>query len=494
MTKNFVPRENDNGQTLGTQEKQWSKLYAKDIVLNGNSLSAQTVVVPQMFGAKGNNTGDDSAALNAFFAYETKATKVIPKGTYRITSTVYIPGYWRDVNSDYGMYNIRFEDAQFNFQGTAGGCAVAIYNHFRSHISGLSVSKASKTNFVQITGCWHSQFEDWCLYSNVYLNCSDNGVLTGKTKATNSIMHLNFTNIWMQGTMDFNAYTDSFINSIKFDKCSMGGNQSAIANALVFNGSVSYQNIIFDSCDLSYYSESLVKVTGTVDNGSLTFRGTYFDTVVPTLDRTNGLQIIYDNCYFSANGLSPATLPTNSLPETVVMPNCESDCPTIKQRYSGNLVTNGNFSTTAINDVFTGTPTGATRTFVASDRNPNGRKMTMTFTDATNASRNMYARLKTSKAYSPISLVLRGTKVSGSGIFNIGVKGKYQQFDMSKFDDGEDFVIAYCPCRNKYYWANVGESFNVVLQCPTSSDNLTVDIYEMIVCNGTEVEFNMPLE
>lgn len=497
---NFVPRENDNGQTLGTPQKQWSNVYANDLTLNGESVNnklqnMQINITPQLFGAKGDGVTDDTAALNAFFAYNGKTPKVIPKGTYKTTQTIFIPGQWRGAGGDYGAYSIKFDDAQINYQGSVGGCSVIIYNHFRSHINGLSISRASKTNFVQVTGCWHTQFENWGIYSDLWLNCNTNGLLVKDTDyTTESIMHLNFTNMWMQGTIDFDASSTSFINSVKFDKCSIGGNQGSIANALVFHGGRSYQNIIFDASDLSYYSDSLVKLNGEVTNGTVTFRGVYFDTLVPTLDRTNGMQIIYDNCYFSADGLVPGTLPTNSLPETILMHNCEANCPSIKQRYSGNLVTNGNFSTTAINDVFTGTPSNTTRVFAASDRNPNGRKMTIAYDNGTYERRWMYVRLKTSKAYSPISFVMRGTKVSGQGVFKLGVKSKYKEFDMGKFADGEDFVLAFCPARDKQYWVTVGEIFNIVLECATSSGNLTVDIYEMIVCNGTEVEFNMPCE
>ena len=39
MANNFVPRDNDNGQTLGTTNKKWSNVYAKNINLNGSSLA-----------------------------------------------------------------------------------------------------------------------------------------------------------------------------------------------------------------------------------------------------------------------------------------------------------------------------------------------------------------------------------------------------------------------------------------------------------------------
>lgn len=499
---NFVPRENDNGQTLGTPQKQWSNVYANDLTLNGESLNnklqnMQINITPQMFGAKGDNTGDDSAALNAFFAYDTKVPKIVPKGTYRITNTLRIPGYWRDADSDYGFYNIKFEDAQINYQGAVGDCSVLIYNHFRSHISGLSVSKYSKANFVQVTGCWHCQFEDWGIYSDLWLNGNTNGKLIGPGQnnseiATVSIMHLLFINMWMLGAIRCNKGT-GYINSIKFDKSHIRGDGSTIQYGVIFTGATSYQNIVFDNSDLSYYTKAIVKVNDTIENGSLTFRSVYFDTAIPIVEDNNGLYIVYDNCYFSANNI-PVIITNQSSFEDTDLISSECDAPIVKHRYSNNLIPNGNFNSTIFADVVSSYNTNIVLAFGTTNTNATGRKLTITLPDGFSGNRNMYFKKKTCRANAPISFAVRGKKVQGTATLNIGVNNKYTVVDFSKYADGEEFVIALCPKRDRQYWGAAGVEPGLVWSFTSSSGNCVLDIYEIIVCSGTEVEFNMPCE
>lgn len=64
-THNFVPRYNDDGETLGTPQKQWSNVYTKDVSINGENLSVKLANVADSASAAITGVANDLSSLAA---------------------------------------------------------------------------------------------------------------------------------------------------------------------------------------------------------------------------------------------------------------------------------------------------------------------------------------------------------------------------------------------------------------------------------------------
>ena len=127
-----------------------------EMILKDNTLHSKQI------GLKGDNTTDETTALNNFYDLNIKGNKVLDEGIYLITGPVYIKGLWRQSssNSNNGFVKFTFDKATFNYQGIDDGNSIIIYNLFHQEINGLSLSRYSKANVVTIIGSWHTSFKN----------------------------------------------------------------------------------------------------------------------------------------------------------------------------------------------------------------------------------------------------------------------------------------------------------------------------------------------
>ena len=163
---------------------------------NGLVLSTHDATVYlSEYGAKGDGTTDDTAAINsAVTATPAGGTLVIPPGKYKITTTITINKQINVVGAGpsseiwialtdptkqgvvFGQpYPTGTTSAQgmtirdFSVQGVAGSCfnGVAFYQLFRSHVSNLYVMPGSTAQAVVVGGAIASDFDHIVISKNI---------------------------------------------------------------------------------------------------------------------------------------------------------------------------------------------------------------------------------------------------------------------------------------------------------------------------------------
>lgn len=263
--------------------------------LADNTLVAELVIEDvlhtKQIGLKGDGTTDETAKLNTFFEKSLSCNKrVVDKGIYLTTGIVYIKGLWRQDSGNNGQKRIVFDDATIYYTGTAGNASVVLYNMFKYYVSGLCIARNSANNYVEIVGCWHLSYYDWDINDLHIDNETTN--LAGKTYSTTADEYVAGNNIYVKGTLTIGASNSSYNNVISFYNSIFFSTDKSCCVKLL--GAQSKQNIQFFSCDLSYATTCIYDVDTAQTGGcSITAIGCYYDSAIKIFANDDKKNVLY---------------------------------------------------------------------------------------------------------------------------------------------------------------------------------------------------------
>ena len=262
---------------------------------DSNTLIAELVIGDDLhtrqIGLKGDGTTDETTKLNTFFDKSISCNKrVVDKGIYLTSGIVYIKGLWRQDSGNNGQKRIVFDDATIYYTGTAGNASVVLYNMFKYYVSGLCIARNSASNYVEIVGCWHLSYYDWDINDLHIDNETTN--LTGKTYSTTADEYVAGNNIYVKGTLTIGASNSSYNNVISFYNSIFFSTDKSCCVKLL--GAQSKQNIQFFSCDLSYATTCIYDVDTAQTGGcSITAIGCYYDSAIKIFANDDKKNVLY---------------------------------------------------------------------------------------------------------------------------------------------------------------------------------------------------------
>ena len=348
------------------------------LIAIGDTLVAELIVDTEInskqCGLKGDGTTDETTKLNTFFALPTTYNKTLNKGLYITTGPVFIKGRWSDTNPT--QYVIKFDQATIKYTGSANGASVVFFDHKHSVIEGLNVATNSNANYVQLTGCWYSAFNNGVI-KNLTLTTDTTLISTyGYSSPASMYVSINNFRLW-HGKLSINNNSGSYINSITFNNTLFDGHDNTYA--VEFNGATSHQNIRFASCDLSYATGAIFNIVDALTaNGYIVCENCYFDSAIPMFkdNNPNNLNVKLYGCINASNNSS---LPLNYDKRVLIENNSgyfvDGDN---RQSESVNYIVNGDMSTAndtgaSGGDLMQQSNTYATKQFISSTLNANGR-------------------------------------------------------------------------------------------------------------------------
>ena len=280
---------NDGGASLYKIRTKTNNDSPDEMVLIaiGTNLVAEliyaNVITSKQCGLKGDGTTDETAKLNAFFSLTTPVSKIVNRGTYLISSTLFIKGVWSD-SLPYRQ-RVKFDEASIKYTGTAGNCSVAIFNFQRGDIDGLNIAHSSNDNYILVLGCWFTNINGAECRS---LKLSTDGTIVSSLAYDNSsCMNVNFNNLRLwRGTLILDSQSNSYINSIFFNETTINStDKNYCVEVTSDNGT---ENITFTNCDLSYATSSVFKLKNTAPTRStININNCYMDSNVPLFYNNN---------------------------------------------------------------------------------------------------------------------------------------------------------------------------------------------------------------
>lgn len=272
------------------------------LVAIGDNLVAElvldTTINSKQCGIKGDGTTDETVKLNTFFALSTDYNKVINKGIYVTSGTIFIKGRWSDQEAP--SQKIRFDQATIKYTGTANNASIIIFDMKHGEIDGLNIATNSNENYVQITGCWFDIFKNWVIRNLKISN--DSTEISSMNPSTLSCAYLYFINVrlWNSSNLSIDTASGSYINSIFFNNTAIESRNKQYC--VIFNGAGSHQNIVFTDSDLSYATTAIFSITDSLTgNGNVKLENCYLDSSIPLFTNRNNLIINTSNCFSGAN-------------------------------------------------------------------------------------------------------------------------------------------------------------------------------------------------
>lgn len=360
-----------------------------------------------------------------------------------------------------------------------------------SNIKGLAVSKQSNNCYLAIIGSWLTTFEKLHCYCDI-LQSTESTLLEGKSYVTLSHEYNKFIDCFVEGSVTYKVIS-SYINCIFFTKCVFTGNNKT-EYAIILDGTSSLQNLTFEQCDISYYSNSLVNIVQEVPFATLKFSSCYFDSNIPVCKDYKKVSISLDNNYDASGGANPLYGRTENIFYQNFAYN-NFDAPKLDNIFTNNLVKNGDFSYSGENALakfYTNKSANLTLSFVDTVNNISKKALKIECADGT----GLYG-MDLNCVYPPISgpmvLGIRGKKISGTGSLQLVLNEQYRSFSLTKLSDNEDFYAIFSTSRRPEKWVTAGKypSVHFYFQNPT---NLVVELYEIVAVCGSNVRFGMPLE
>lgn len=237
--------------------------------VDGDLLIAKTYVVPEMFGAVGDGTTDDTTALrNALKHAIDNSIKLLLVGTYYITDSLL-------TNADYGsnvVLDIEGTRPLKSFKYASDEYGGIKFQNGVNVFSGLTLGGSIyRTAFMPVSrsqtgsifyNCQLSAFSfEYCSVSNILAFCHNTG-LSGVTRIT----HSTFLTVYYFAKCDNGAYlcTDSVI-AYNYINGGAEMNNNHCFEWFGFNGSTVTKNFI-DYYQVIYYPNKTTE-------GNLTFQG-----------------------------------------------------------------------------------------------------------------------------------------------------------------------------------------------------------------------------
>ena len=246
------------------------------------------------YGAVGDNSTDNLAALNAAFAaaYANKKTVYIPSGIYCVSDTLEIPHNSR-VFGDGAKQSIIYPHSSFApvtetylVEVKQNPGAAGPDNNFFCDWSDFSIN----ANYVNNLGCLRTNCGGGSTFERMYIANGGSGADQVRINSTSAIVATRFANVW-------------FGTSVR--------SSLACRNGVVISSAYSIQ---FDNCIFDYISTGAagtdgyaVKVLGAV---GVTFTGLNMEgNPKPFYSDSSGWQIIGGAIYRTGLGAAPSTDP-----------------------------------------------------------------------------------------------------------------------------------------------------------------------------------------
>lgn len=452
------------------------------LIAIGSTLVAELVVVNEInskqCGLLGDGTTDETVALNKFFALPNTFDKVLNNGLYISSNTIFIKGRWSDQEPT--TQKIIFDRATIKYTGTAGNASIIIFDMKHAEIDGLNIATNSNDNYVQLTGCWYSVFNNWVIRNLKISN--DTTQISTLGFSTAACMSLYFSNmrLW-RSSLFINSMQGSYINSIFFSNCAIDGHNRNYC--IEFNGSNSHQNIVFNECDLSYASTAVIKINDSLTgNGNLKLNNCYLDSSIPLYTDRNNLIVNTVNCFGASN--SNKILPIKY--EDRITSNFDNSYFQQGNNISGenvNYAVNGDMSSS--NEESSGSQLMQssnaywTKSYITSPLNINNRARKVTLTTMTTSSNpSVVVRAinapRTGKYTAYIRLKLIQPNCN-SLQFNFG--GIYPNWTIAEIGSGEVLLSAQNTIE-------AGTSLSFGVNFISASQGLDLEVYEVGVVYG----------
>lgn len=464
--------------------------------LYDNNLVAELIIDNTLYskqcGIVGDGLTDETDKLNIFYSTKTDVNKVLNKGEYLISDTIFIKGEWRRDENRYIHFD--FNNATIKWNGTSDGKSIIFYNMFKYKISGLSIARNSTANKVCFDGCWHIQCDSWDIGSLYITN--ESSLLLGKSYATLSNEYISFFTAYVKGQFIIKTESTYYTNCINFYNSIIDG--SGYENVVEFYGAKAKEEINFFNTDLSYGSKAVFYIDeAQTSPASINCIGCYFDSAISIFrgEEKNGVEF---NTLF---GITPA--------------NSNNEVVNIKYKdFANNLSVGGytpfghNLPTTNVNYALNGNLTyqtsqsgqynylmggnsaAWTKTYETSNLSPSGKcRRIVSANGNSNENKTIQIEAITAPRTNIYTAFVR-LKVN-AGTFDsiqIGFSGKYTTFSRTQVGSNEVLLM-----NSKQVTINANSSLNFGVTFTNASSDLNVDFYEVGVIEGKLVIPNLPL-
>lgn len=448
-----------------------------------NGLKAKLVhngtIYARQFGLKLDGVSDDTNALSNFMKNFGLASLVVDNGTCVITDTVFVKGHWRKDNSSEGYSNKRnrltFINSDIKYMGSKKASLIFI-NHYRSKISGLSITRDSSENWIEFCGCWYIRFSDFEV-SDIKFNVS-NYIESIKSKA--SVDCLFFDGYIYDGFIELDS-TGTYINNICFQNV---GISSIKSNHCVVLKGGHLQKLTFDKCDLSYSTTSIFNIIDepTTTQPSIILNNVYLDSAIPIFCNNDlkGFRLIKNGCVDASQNYKQKTVVSlfdymNSF-DLSTHSQSINHLPIIHQ----NLAKNGDLSSHISNSNWNYKSGDVDREILSHE---SGNVVRYTFK---NTQGTIYFYGIPAPTTSTYVSFLRVRKVSGTGRLQIGFKGVYNIYDFSQISDGTELLMT---CRQSVT-IDKDDELRILLNKPVEDENnnLVIDIIEISILCGNMLQ------
>ena len=466
------------------------------LVAIGDDLVAEliydTAINSKQCGLKGDGTTDESTKLSTFLNLDIP-NKVINKGKYVFSTPLFIKGTWGN-RTNRSLITYTFKDSTFKYTGTADTVAMTFFNIQYGEIEGLNLSSDSNTCTINVIGVWDTNFKN-CVINSLTLT-SDGTSISAYSPATTALQYVTFKDCLIKGTVTFTKPVGSgWVNCIYFENCMLNGNNNAYANAIVYNGVASFQNIQFDKCDISYYSTAIVKANDAITDkfASLTFNHCYIDrgTMVDG-SPNNSPKIVLLNTTNPNNAQSMTAMFNkrmmgSNLNNTGYASGNNIGCEGINYLYNGDLSSSneetGNYS--ALGE----SGRGWTKTWTTSSRNRFNRARKLVYDGETeNPAIIFYGINAPRDGFYPS--FIRGRIISGTCTkIQAECYGSYTEYQFSEIGTDEFLFI----CSKDTNYRTEGQYLRMTMYVIGPSQDFEIEIYECGAFMGDTYMPNMPV-
>lgn len=466
------------------------------LVAIGEDLVAEliydTTINSKQCGLRGDGATDESTKLSAFLNLNIQ-NKVINKGKYVFSTPLFVKGTWGNRNNR-SVITYTFKDSTFKYTGTANTVAITFFNIQYGEIEGLNLSSDSNTCTINVIGVWDTTFKN-CIINSLTLT-SDGTSVSAYNPATTALQYVTFKDCLIKGSVTFTKSAGSgWVNCIYFENCMLNGNSNAYANAIVYNGATSFQNIQFDKCDISYYSTAIVKANDAITDkfASLTFNHCYFDrgTIVDeTPDNSPKIIILNTTNPNSAQSITARfnkRMMSSNLNNTGYVSGNNIGCEGINYLYNGDLSSSneesGNYSALG------GSGRGWTKTWTTSSRNRFNRARKLVYDGETNNPAIIFYGMNAPRDGFYPSFI-RGRITSGTCTkIQADCYGSYTELPYSELGNNEFLLV----CAKDANYRNADQYLRMTTYVIGPSQDFEIEIYECGAFMGDTYMPNMPV-
>ena len=456
-----------------------------------NGLYAELVydntIYSKQIGLKGDGITDETTLLNNFYNKEIDANKVLNKGTYLITDTLYIKGAWNTKKQTF-----KFDNSSILYNGDTNGCSVCFHYIYGGVIDGLVINTNSVNNYINFIGCWLTNINNFDVKEiGIRYNHSSFDI----TGSNQGVEHLHFSNGRTLGSVYIES-ADKYCNGIYFTNCFISGTNHS-SNVVILSAN-SNQEIVFDNCDLSYANDSVFDIQATqTGKGSITTKNCYFDSAIPYFKNNTQNKIIYNdfgsyNASGSINNIF--TLKVSDYMKNINLFTATSNgnsLPTgnVNLVYNGNIENPSNVST-RVDRIFGISDDYVTKEYVTSNSNVNGNALRLTFNTDSEDSKQLYFDSLPAPITNIYSCAIRCKKVSGDADITVNFAGNYYKYTKDMVNTNDEVILTTRMNFDRIISAGENTRGSITV---TNNDSLVLEIYEIIVNYGNVIELNLPL-